>query len=268
MTLIAALVAVVGGWLLGWRLGARRRAWVPASFVAVAVIALWIVSEYVTDWSVVWAPWREYFYFERVPLVLAVFVLLAICRRNVERPLLRPLVVAVGLVFAVHSVLGISGHWVFSPLVGRLDASEDTLQPISQTSGWSCSAAAGATLLRLHGIHTSEREVARLAGTSPIEGTSRGGLCRAIDILGADKGLRPRLRVGLEPTQIDEIAVPCVFAYKLYTTVWHSAVLVETEGDTFQIEDPLMGSMTWTREEFLSKWIGEVTEILRDEPGA
>ena len=261
-TLLCALLAVSAGLLLGWRIAARPRLWPPVALAAVAFVALWLYAHYLTDWPCRFVPWRDWCFFERVPLVFSIFVILGICLRSLQdRRLLRVALATIAVLFAAHSVLDIGSPLIFRSALAALDSDAAGRGPVSQTTGWSCSAAAGATFLRLHAIPASERQVAELAGTSPLTGTDDLGLCRAIEILGEPRGLRPRLRAGLGQADLPTLRRPCLFGYRLSFTVWHTAVLVSSQGDRLEVEDPLLGRDTWTREDFLRKWVGTAVEL-------
>ena len=258
-TLIVALLSVAGGFALGWRLGARRDVWKPA-VVLVAVIAAWFVTHAFTDLSYRLIPWREWVFFQRAALTFPILALVGLCLRNLKRRLMRIVLTVIAIWFAAASILDIGSPLIFRGCLEALDGDRSTLKPVSQTSGWSCGAAATATFLRLHGVPTSEREVAILAGTSPTRGTDTRGDCRAISVLGAPYGLAPRLRMNLHAGDIDTLRTPCIVEWKLYSTVWHVAVITSVRGDAIEIEDPLLGHDTWTRQELLAKWIGTVIE--------
>ena len=259
-TLIVAIAATLGGLALGWRVGARRRTWLPVAVVVVAFIALWFATHQLSDLAYRLITWRDYVFFQRASLTFAVLVLAGLCLRNLKLRLVRALFAFIALAFSVHSILDLGSPALFRAAVERLDADKSSLQPVSQSSGWSCGAASTATFLRLHGIPASEREVALLAGTSPIMGTDTIGDCRAIAILGAPYGLRPRMRTRLTATDVDTVRAPCVFEWRMCTGVWHVAVLAAIRGDTVEVEDPLYGHDIWTRQEFLDKWVGTVIE--------
>ena len=258
-TLIIALLAVAGGSALGWRLGARRDVWKPAA-VLVAIITAWFITHAFTDLSYRLIPWREWVFFQRAALTFPILALVGLCLRNLKRRLLRIALTVIAIWFALASILDIASPLVFRGALDALDGDRSNLKPVSQTSGWSCGAAATATFLRLHGVPTSEREVAILAGTSPIRGTDTRGDCRAVDVLGAPYGIRPRLRIHLHAADIDTIRPPCILEWKLYPTLWHVAVITSIRGDAVDIEDPLLGHDTWTRQQLLDKWLGTVIE--------
>lgn len=84
-----------------------------------------------------------------------------------------------------------------------------------QTGHDTCGAAAAVTLLRLHGIHTTEQEVARLALTKKGVGTRHLGLYRAVKILVAPRpDLVVRLR-RISANRLLEINRPCIITVGL-----------------------------------------------------
>jgi predicted double-glycine peptidase len=267
MVTIGPLVTCVLVIILGFWGGLRLSRCGPrtsniAGLLCVAVIAAWIVTQWCTDLSYRLIPWHEYVFYQRAWLVLAICVLIAICYRQ-SRRLVRLVLGTLVCCFIAYSVFDMGAPVLLRSCVERLDDDRQGAGPVSQTSGWSCGAAATATLLRLNGVPASERQVAELAGTSPIEGTDIRGAARAVEILGGAQGLVPHLRIGLPARDIAILRTPCTFEYKLYPTLWHVAVMMSIDGDIVDVEDPLLGRDKWTKEQLAEKWVGTTMEIER-----
>ena len=258
-TTLVALLATVGALALGWRLGAHRRwPWIAAA--ALAFVALWFATHQWSDLAYRLITWLDYPFYQRASVSFAVLIFAAICLRHIRLPLVRATLALVALGYAGHCFADLASPLVYRGAIAALDDDRTSLKPLSQSSGWSCGAASTATFLRLHGIPASEREVALLSGTSPIMGTDTIGDCRAIAILGAPYGLRPHMRTRLTAQDVDTISTPCVFEWRMGAGLWHVAVIAAIRPDAVEVDDPLYGHETWTRQELLDKWVGIVVE--------
>lgn len=262
--LVVAVASVGGGFCLGWKAAGRPRLW-PALGVGVAVFELaWIAAHDLTDWTdrpVIY--WHDWGFFEPVPRVLGLFALLGICLRNLRLQLMRGLLALIAASFAVWTVLAMGSPILLRSQLAHLNSDAAGPGPVMQTAGWSCSAAAGATLLGRYGVPASERRVAELAHTEPLTGTDDLNLWRALEILALPHGLQPRLRHHLSAREAATLHTPCLFGYQLYFGLLHTAVLVGIHGDRFEVEDPLTGRDTWSRSDFEKRWVGDAIELHR-----
>lgn len=146
-----------------------------------------------------------------------------------------------------------------------------------QTSKETCSPAAAATLLYVHGIRTTEQEMAGLCRTSH-NGTSMLGLYRALKIKTADtpwdvevfhgdinklRGLGGAMLIsaGLKKGQI---------AAPRYAGDWgwapgvkHSVVVFDFPGTEVEVGDPAAGRERWTLTDLQTLWYGEGLRLVK-----
>jgi hypothetical protein len=143
-----------------------------------------------------------------------------------------------------------------------------------QTSHATCSPAAAATILRSHGIDTSEAEMARLCLTSP-DGTSLLGLYRGLRLKTAGTGLNVQpfhgdmaalksrvadgpviLSVGLRPGADVDPRYQSSWGWQ--PGVWHTVVLFGFEPDGRPIVgDPSVGRERWSVSNLDVLWHGD-----------
>lgn len=126
-----------------------------------------------------------------------------------------------------------------------------------QTTSYTCSAAAATTLLAQLGIRSSEREMAALCGANPLTGadafTVSMGLLEKLD--GSDYEVTvqradwPRLR---------EIRAPVMALMRRGFLTDHWVVVLAAHEECVALGDPLSGKVELSKDEFLSKWRGQL----------
>lgn len=133
----------------------------------------------------------------------------------------------------------------------RLTARVQTNGACIQSTSFSCSAAAAASLLWHHGIATDEREMARLCGTREgvFGGTSDIGI-----LVGLRKKVGDRVRAGVP--KLDALPTPCIVTIRLTPMLFHSVVVREIGPDSVRTMDPLYGIRVESRDQFLNRWTG------------
>lgn len=175
---------------------------------------------------------------------------------------------------------------VVSPILGEPPACEnlwDRNGVCRQTSQYTCTPAAAATLLAWYGISTQESEMADLCLTR--KGTTWQGLFRGLTIKTRDQPLRVRavecrwdelplkvtgpaiLSVGIDPSKPYR---------KVYTERWgwqpglrHSVMLRGTVQDgVFSIADPAVGSEFWTTDDLKTLFRGRFLTLVETDDGA
>lgn len=159
---------------------------------------------------------------------------------------------------------------------------------VMQSSQASCSAAALATLLELHGIPASERELAALSLTT-ARGTLSLGRYRGLALKTAGTPLRPRVFTGTYDafrSARDRTPGPTIVSVGLradanidprtraqYQTTWgwspgqrHTVVLLRRlpNGD-MEIADPALGKDRWPEQTLRDLWYGEAMWLERPE---
>lgn len=124
-----------------------------------------------------------------------------------------------------------------------------------QTSGYSCSAAAAASLLHLYGVAATEREMAELCVTCNAGqregGTTHSGILRGLRI---KLGSARRARV-TRPTY-ETLPQPSMVGIKLSPTLTHSILVLRVTPTEVSVMDPLYGRGTMRRELFEREWLG------------
>ena len=152
---------------------------------------------------------------------------------------------------------------------------EVCLQSIDGT----CSAAACATLLRAHGIHSSEERCGMLALTQR-DGTTMYGMYRALAVESAAAGFKPQVAMATLEDLHDERRLPALLSVALdaetaereprYLTDWHwtigqrhSVVLLGWVDDRPIIADPAIGREVWHADGLADLWIGRMLYLAR-----
>ena len=252
MALLALLFLLFGGGL-AWRLAARASrhdrlfAWLFA--LSLASILLWFATAQWTDLSFRLLPWDDWLFFERPVLFLAVFLLLALCLRRLERrrALLVGVIAAIFGLYALAETAGPLGLPLWAPrLSDRTDRADDG----QQSTGWSCSAAVLAWALRQEGLPVSERQVALLAGTNPLHGTVNRGLVRAAHRLGRPAYVLIRARW----EDLVTLPKPLLTGWYLGNGVMHEIAVVGVDSEGVDVHDPLLGDQRYALAEFRQRW--------------
>jgi hypothetical protein len=126
----------------------------------------------------------------------------------------------------------------------------------AQTTNWSCGAASCVTLLRAHGIASTEREMGELCGTLPMRGTTLPRFVRGLSLKLRKDGIAQRVlaRDRLTVADLDTFPRPCLLGIRGTFLVGHAVVLLDrTPEGLYRIGDPLGG--------------GRVNLVSRDELG-
>lgn len=259
MAFAAPVVLIVGlmlVWLAAVRLAARDRSLFIGAAASVTAIGAWFVLTHVTTLSLRLIPWDDYVYFERIPLFVAIVMLLGLCVERV-RPRLRLAVSAILLIFVVYTLMEASGPIVLEVQAGKLTDEVDGPAEVYQSTGWSCGPAATAWALRLKGIPTTERECARLSATTPLHGTTTRGTLRALH----RHGLRTRVAMRARWEQLVTAPKPALTDTYLGHGTAHLVVVLETDPVHISVGDPAYGQQDYTREEFESVWMRTLIEL-------
>lgn len=150
-----------------------------------------------------------------------------------------------------------------------------------QTSTYSCTAAAAATLLRMNGIPAEESEMAELCLTR--QGTTWQGLYRGLKIKTAGHPFRIEIIEGTMEEMQKELPGPAVISVgidpdsdysKEYVYAWgwqpgmrHSVVLIGfmPDRDRISIADPSVGIEEWTGRDLKTLWRGRALCLVRTD---
>lgn len=180
-------------------------------------------------------------------------LLLALCLRRLDRRR-RIAVGTIVVLFSLYALAETAAPLGFPLWAERLSSATDFEDDGQQSTGWSCGAAALAWALRQQGIPASEREVAYLAASNPLHGTTVRGLVRAGKALGV-----PMYATG-RATWEELVGAPrySLAGWYLGNGVAHMIVVVQVEGEQVLVHDPLTGDQRYSREEFLARWMRDL----------
>jgi len=243
-------------WPAAVKLARRDSSLYAAACVCIAAIAGWFGITEWTTLSLRLIQWDDYVYFERMPLFLAIVMLLGLCVERV-RPRLRLPISVILLIFVVYALLEVTGPLALEVQVGKLGDEADGPAEVYQSTGWSCGPAATAWALRLSGIPTTERECARLSATTPLHGTTTRGTVRAIHAHGLDAEVS--VRAGWE--HLIAVPKPALADTYIGAATGHVVVVLAADERGITVGDPLMGEQAYSREEFEKVWMRTVIEI-------
>jgi hypothetical protein len=170
----------------------------------------------------------------------------AVVRRDAERGKL--LVASVGILLAL-GYLQVRGTWEIAAQLGTCETPEGYAL---QTSGYSCAAASMANVARTLGVPATERQMARLAGTT-CTGTSAGQILHALQQVGLQGA-----KLTLTPDELRRQQHPCILlvAYADYGPDSHAVAFLPTTNRTFRIVDPLTGVQEWSIDRLRHVWLG------------
>ena len=122
-----------------------------------------------------------------------------------------------------------------------------------QSTGYTCAPAAAVTALRLLDLEGEEGELAVMARTRPVVGTSFGLLRSVLNKHYADQGLK----CTEEPYDtIEQLRGPgvAIVSIKLESGIGHAITVMEVTDDQVIVGDPRSGLQRMSYEEFLEVW--------------
>ena len=252
------VAGAVGAWAAARALAAVECRITTAGLSCVAFILLWFYAEELSDLGLRLITWEDYVFFERIPLYFAILLLLFTCHQRLERRVRLLVGIVIGL-FGAYAVAEVGAPLPLGLYLNRLDDSSAGRPEVHQSTGWSCRAAALAWAMRLKGVPASERQMAELAVTAPLRGTKLRGMLRAAHKMGLDAEAHRRA------SWEDLVAAPspALAGWKLSLTVGHVVVVIGIEGEQVTVGDPLLGEVTWSRDEFLDRWDRDLITIRR-----
>lgn len=139
-------------------------------------------------------------------------------------------------------------------------------QVCHQTTGYTCGAAAAATLLAQVRITADEQEMADLCGTNSMNGTQ---------VVGVMWGLREKLRgsaYGLEfhtnrkLADLQALRYPAMVTMKLTFLIDHWIVVIRADEQGVLTADPLRGLALRPTAEFMDHWRGTLVQLVPADP--
>lgn len=253
---LAGVLVIPAGLLAGRALSRTERGTRTVGIACVLLIAAWFGVEEYSTVGLRLLPWDDFACVQRVPLHLLIFTLLGVCLPRLSSGV-RQLTIVVAVIFALYVVAESAAPAALGLYLDALDGSVDGPAEVTQSTGWSCGAAALAWMLRLDGVRASEREMARLAVIAPLRGMSRRGAVRALH----RKGLTTRVVRGLSWEELVAAPKPALAGWKLSGTIGHAIVVISTDADRVTVGDPLIGETTHGRDEFLRRWDHELVLV-------
>jgi hypothetical protein len=259
--IILFAAAFVAGILFGRRGG--RWAWaVLAAMAAVVLLKLAMFQfpdiEYGILFSDLYAEFRPWWFYPLTFLFLGMVIVVS--RHRATRLTAGALAGAMLLFFG--QVGWATAHTDYSRLHGAPDADGVFLQ----TSGYSCGAAAAATLLHARGYSTNEREMARLCETNSFSGTDPFLICRGLRRYLADEAWRVDM-VRADWERLRRVPLPALATVRLSFMVDHWVAILSVHERKIWLGDPLYGRVVWPRTMFERRW-GNFLVLLRPDPPA
>lgn len=230
----------------------------PRRTTAVAATALVFLLTYLylTHFSrfISNVPWDDFIYFMRLPAHAAILLILALCWYQPGR-LSRGTVIFLLLVGGGYGFLEVGGPLLLPLYADSLSDRGERLSTgeveVVQSTGWSCGPAALAWALQTKGVPATERQLARLAASTPFHGTTDVGLLRACHKLGVRARVLPLLRF----EDLQSLDKPFLTTWHLSGAIMHSIVVLEVGPDKVKVGDPMMGQTEYTRAEFERSWM-------------
>ena len=251
---------MVAMWL-SHRLATRPRAMRAVARAAFVLLATKALLAAVPRIELQIFPWTWYIYVSYWHFPCAVVVCVFLWRRaGTPFARVRTVVLSIAL---LGVILWHGRFFLIPPRAEELKTSWDADGVCVQSRDWSCVPAAVATLLRHHGIKTTESEVAQLALSRPHYGTHILGTHRALRILGKDKGLRVRL-LHCSVETLRRLRKPCMILS--HFNVDHVNVVYAATRDFAVVAEPSWGMEGWPNIEDIGEvWSGEVIAVYRDD---
>lgn len=265
VVLVTSLCLIVAAGWAGWALGRRStRAATGAIGVCLAVILLRVVLHYVpgvefllagSDAYAIWRPWWA--------MPFAVGLLAAGSHHMSTEGSKRGL-----RVFAVLIALLCGERLVASALFDPDDVTGvvGASGVCSQSTSYTCGAAAGAMLLGKAGVVATEREMAVLSWTNSVTGTDEFCVVRGLRQKLAAERRSDRVLLGqTDYAGLIALARPAAVTVAYQPFVDHWVVVFEAKPSEVVYGDPLAGVVRCGVDEFLARWRG-VYVALEPEP--
>lgn len=252
MAILATLVllgGVAATWLITRRVTKHRVGLPFTALLAVVAIALALLEQR-RAWVPGLAYWRDWVYFARVPLWLAITVLLALAWWQAAGLRRRSIGLLTG-VFLAYATAEVAAPALLPLFAAQLSAETMGTGPNAaealQSTGWSCGPTALAWTLRLRGLQASEREMALLSATVPLSGTSWPGMFRAAH----HRGLTATILYPVTWEKLQAAPKPLLADWRLNAVISHMIVVIAATPETVTVGDPLGGESTCHKTELL-----------------
>ena len=250
---------ILAGVSLGWYIGARgAKLWLPAALLALALTVFKTYLSYRPEIETALFPFADYIYFSTWNTFTASALILIVARvtRNRGARIRIALFALLGIVGLMHNNLPYFARARLNDIGDNVDSSGLVLQ----TTRYSCTPAAMATLLHSIGMETSEKEMARLSLTRPFFGTTLLGTYRALKIKAGQYGLKVRI-VRCDKQRLRSLRKPLLLWTKFDNA--HTNVLFAQSGDTLLIAEPESGFEFWNINSIDDYWYGIAVVLYR-----
>jgi len=253
-TLGVILLAVVGGFLGLWLSRLPRPYWLLGYFLPLAALVLialarWIPRlEFVAPMSWLMAGRTEFALCPLVGTMIFTTLMSRIPRRQLK------ILISILMVLVCAQPL-----WMFiAPAfnrasLARLVTRTDNNGICLQSTEYNCGPAAAVTALRKLGLPAEEGDIAILFHCAPGLGTQPDVMCEALKKRYGSQGLNCEYRYfdSISELKNDGITIAVT---KFSFWVDHYVTVLEVDGDTVIVGDPLSGKQKLSREDFTQKW--------------
>lgn len=263
IALVMVLIVTVVSFFIGILLGKASPAWLKAgiAFATLAIVVRMMLLRnpeieyrlFKDDWYSFIRPWWGY--------PLGTFL------TGAAIPLVNRFSVRVLSKAAAVLVLFVSGRAVmaalamdYSTLQGNYPNPDSGL--VTQKTTYSCGAASSAMLLNLHGIRTSEGEMAEICMTNAAFATDEFNVRRGIRKKLAATGLLVKLEVIDFQTLKNHRKAPMMAVIKFEHLLDHWVVIKSiSDRGNFEILDPIGEQKVYSSAEFEDIWKGKILYI-------
>jgi len=254
LILFASVFAVylLGGVTLGWYVGDRsRKIAAPLALIGLALTVFRTYLSYRPEMETAIFPFASYIYFSTWNTFTGAFLIVVVAKLS-RGAWAKVRIGALGLT----GLLGVMQCYLPFCVTADIRDMNNRVNPeglVNQTTGYSCSPAATATLLRAIGIETTEREIARLSLTRPIFGTTLLGTYRALKIKAGEYGFKVKI-VRCDRSRLKNLRKPLL----LYTKFGypHMNVLFAQSGDKLLVAEPERSFEKWNMDALDEHWSG------------
>ena len=125
-----------------------------------------------------------------------------------------------------------------------------------QSTGHTCGPAAAVTLLLHHKIPASEKEIARMCGSSPLTGTNEFVLCNVMNFLAERSNSSVRFKMqAIDFEEIKRQSPPFLGVIRLNGMIAHWIMIKEVHDKELTIADPLCGVVKRQQADYKDTWL-------------
>lgn len=233
------------------------RRWVPLALFALAAIGGLVAVQQRPDLEWRYTPHRLWSHLEFVSFFPFAALFFGLALPRIPRPSTRRVLHVFLAVIAAIGLLYCVAHLALADYRDLEGEKKDEVY--LQSTGYTCSGAAMATALGGHGVPTTEGEMASLACTIPLYGTTDFLSACAVERKLAGLPFHVDLR-RLSWDELRATAVPTLVPMQWSPLVGHMSVVLsfrrEGNHEFVYLGDPAKEKYILTREQFLERWLG------------